>query len=115
MIERPTGLEVSREVAGARRTAASSASVGRVGRENALRRACEFSPFLREAAASRPEIASAFVDHGSGEAVTRALETNSETVEGELRRRRAGIALAVGLGDLSGELSFVEATRLLSD
>ncbi|HKH28260.1 MAG TPA: glutamine-synthetase adenylyltransferase, partial [Sphingomicrobium sp.] len=70
---------------------------------------------MREAAAALPEIGSAFVDHGSGDAVTRALEMNAETVEGELRRRRAGIALAVALGDLSGELDFVEATRLLSD
>jgi len=44
-----------------------------------------------------------------------ALAASAETVESELRRRRAGVALTVALGDLSGELGFVEATRLLSD
>ena len=44
--ERPTRLEVSREVAGARRTAASSASVDSAARNDALRRAREYSPFL---------------------------------------------------------------------
>jgi glutamate-ammonia-ligase adenylyltransferase len=108
-------LEVSREVAGARRTAASSASVDRAAREDALRRAREFSPFLRDAAAALPEIASAFLDRGCADAVNRALGANADTVEGELRRRRLGMALAVALGDLSGELDFVEATTLLSD
>ena len=115
MIERPTGLEVSREVAGARRTAASSASVDRAGREDALRRAREFSPFLRETAAALPELVAAFLEDGSAEAVVQALAASAETVESELRRRRAGVALTVALGDLSGELGFVEATRLLSD
>jgi len=36
-------------------------------------------------------------------------------VEAELRRQRLGLALAVALGDLSGELSFEDATRELSD
>jgi hypothetical protein len=87
--ERPTRLEVSREVAGARRTAASSASVDPAAREDALRRAREFSPFLRDTAAALPEIASAFLEHGSADAVSRALAANADTVEGELRRRRA--------------------------
>ena len=102
-------------MAGARRTAASSASVDRAGREDALRRAREFSPFLRETAAALPELVAAFLEDGSAEAVVQALAASAETVESELRRRRAGVALTVALGDLSGELGFVEATRLLSD
>ncbi len=38
-----------------------------------------------------------------------------ETVEVELRRRRHALALAVALGDLSGELPLEQVTRLLSD
>lgn len=39
----------------------------------------------------------------------------AEDVEVELRRQRLGLALAVALGDLSGDLSFEQATRALSD
>ena len=56
-----------------------------------------------------------FVEHGSACAIGQALEATGDTVESELRRRRAGVALTVALGDLCGELGFVDATRLLSD
>ena len=100
---------------GARRTDASKAPADKAARENALRRAREHSPFLREGAAARLELAETFLESGSFAAVEQALAATGDTVETELRRRRAGVALAVALGDLAGELSFQQATRLLSD
>ncbi len=100
---------------GARRTDASKAPADKAARENALRRAREHSPFLREGAAARLELAETFLESGSFAAVEQALAATGDTVETELRRRRAGVALAVALGDLAGELSFEQATRLLSD
>ena len=84
-------------------------------RKDALRRAGEFAPFLREAATSLPRIVDIFVENGSQEAIRAALEVRADNVDAELRRQRLGIALAVALGDLSGELSFEEATQALSD
>jgi [glutamine synthetase] adenylyltransferase / [glutamine synthetase]-adenylyl-L-tyrosine phosphorylase len=102
-------------VAGARRTATRLASVDRATREDALRRAIEFAPFLRETAAVLPELVATFIEQGSAAAVGQALEANADSVESELRRHRAGVALTVALSDLCGELGFAEATRLLSD
>ncbi len=99
----------------ARRTELGSAPNGTAVREEALRRAREFSPFLREAAASLPELVDQFLDKGSAAAVDAALAASAPTVDAELRRRRLGVALAVALGDLAGELGFEEATRYLSD
>ena len=56
-----------------------------------------------------------FVENGSDEAIRTALEARADDVEAELRRQRLGLALAVALGDLSGDLSFEQATRALSD
>ena len=80
-----------------------------------MRRAREFSPFLRDAASALPQIAESFSKNGSAEAVSAALDAEADGVEEELRRKRLGLALAVALGDLSGELSFEQATRALSD
>ena len=115
-VERPTGLEVSREVAecATNRRKFGTIAAGPLGRTRCAGRA-NFSPFLREAAAALPELVATFIEHGSAEAAGRALGANADNVESELRQRRAGVALTVALGDLSGEFGFVEATRLLSD
>jgi glutamate-ammonia-ligase adenylyltransferase len=84
-------------------------------REDALDRAERHSPFLREAVAAQPEIADSFLRDGAEAAAELALHPASEDVEADLRRRRRGLALAVALGDLAGELSLERATRLLSD
>ncbi len=49
------------------------------------------------------------------QAVQLALSAGGEEVETELRRQRQGLALAVALGDLAGELSLEQLTRILSD
>ena len=99
----------------ARRTELGAAPTGIAVREEALGRAREFSPFLREAAASLPGLVDQFLEKGSTAAIDAALAASAPTVDAELRRRRLGVALAVALGDLAGELGFEEATRYLSD
>src|SRR5262249_14771131 len=48
-------------------------------------------------------------------AAEQALSLDGDGLDAKLRRRRHGLALAVALGDLSGELPLEEVTRLLSD
>ena len=48
-------------------------------------------------------------------AATLALQTPGDDLSATLRRQRQGLALAVALGDLSGELSLEQVTRMLSD
>src|SRR5438552_3121747 len=110
-IERPIGLEVSLDVPNARRTDASSMNAA----EAALSRAREFSPFLRDIAAARPDLAQIFLERGAAAAGEAALAVSADTVDAELRQRRTGVALAIALGDLAGEFTFEDATRRLSD
>ena len=84
-------------------------------RNDAIGRAEAHSPFLRAALAAHPDIAEAFLDNSALAAAELAISLEAEDVEARLRRRRARLALAVALGDLAGELSLEEATRLLSD
>jgi glutamate-ammonia-ligase adenylyltransferase len=88
---------------------------GTDGRRGALARAGRHSPFLREAIEARPELADIFVAEGGRAAVAAALKPGDGPLEAELRRTRLGLALAIALGDLSGELSLEEVTRFLSD
>ena len=83
--------------------------------DDALQRAMEHSPFLRDAIEARGDIVTVFREGGAALAATMALGSSAETLEGRLRRQRTGLALAVALGDLAGELSLEEVTRLLSD
>ena len=81
-------------------------------RGDAVERARHFAPFLREAIAARPEIAEAFLSDGARAAVEVALAAG-----GDERRCRAaaaapGLALAVSLGDLAGELDAGRCHRL---
>jgi glutamate-ammonia-ligase adenylyltransferase len=84
-------------------------------RQDALRRANDHSPFLRQAIEAQPAIADAFLSDGAGAAAERALAAESESLEAGLRRKRHGLALAVALGDLSAELPLEKVTQLLSD
>ena len=92
-----------------------SAATHNKSRDETIVRAEEHSPFLREQLRLRPDIGDRFVADGSQAAIRLALAAQGETVESELRRRRQGLALAVALGDLSGELSLEEVTASLSD
>ena len=84
-------------------------------RQDALRRASEYSPFLREAVLARPEIAEAFIESGAKAAIETALAAGGEELDVRLRRQRHALALAVALGDLSGEMGLEDVTRPLSD
>jgi glutamate-ammonia-ligase adenylyltransferase len=86
------------------------------GRENAVARAHDHSPFLRESLLLHPHIADAFLANGAIAAAELALAAAADLpIDGRLRRRRHGLALAVALGDLAGELPFEQVTALLSD
>jgi glutamate-ammonia-ligase adenylyltransferase len=84
------------------------------GRPEALRRAADHAPFLREAIQVRADIAETFATNGAIAAAQLALRTDGDTLEMRLRRQRHGLALAVALGDLSGELRLEEVTAMLS-
>ncbi len=99
----------------ARRIQSASTADGRAARTEAVSRALNFSPFLRDAAAALPDLIDTFEQQGSQAAIKAALAASADTVDAELRRQRLGVALTVALGDLAGELSFEQATRYLSD
>ncbi len=84
-------------------------------RKEAMRRARAHSPFLRDSIRARPEIADAFLERGAALAADLALQASADDPAASLRRRRQGMALAVALGDLSGELALEQVTQLLSD
>jgi glutamate-ammonia-ligase adenylyltransferase len=95
-----------------RRKSLGSAQV----RAGAIARARDHSPFLREAMALHPDVAHAFSDDGAHAAAALALALGRDLpVERALRKRRHGLALAVALGDLAGELPLERVTALLSD
>ena len=80
-----------------------------------MARAMSFAPFLREAINALPALTKIFLEQGAECAVSDAIAL----VDGEggvlLRRRRRALALAVALGDLSGELPLERVTAALSD
>lgn len=85
-----------------------------LAREQAIARARECSPFLRDALGARPDLERIFLFEGPEAAAAAALSADAEKTEVLLRRRRTGLALAVALGDLSGELGLEEVTASLS-
>jgi glutamate-ammonia-ligase adenylyltransferase len=92
------------------------AHLAAMDRSDAIERARDHSPFLREALSARPEITEAFLARGAAAAAELALAAApGAPVDRRLRRRRHGLALATALGDLAGELSLEQVTRLLSD
>jgi glutamate-ammonia-ligase adenylyltransferase len=84
-------------------------------RGEAVQRARSHSPFLRSAIEARPDIVECFERAGPDAAIALALAAEAETIDGRLRRQRHGLALAIALGDLAGELSFERVTTHLSD
>ena len=85
-------------------------------RQDALSRARQHSPFLREALAARGDIEEIFLAEGASRAAKHALDAAPDApIERQLRQRRLGLALAVALGDLARELPLEEVTALLSD
>jgi glutamate-ammonia-ligase adenylyltransferase len=62
-----------------------------------------------------PHILGAFIDHGSNRAIELALSAKDDVLEVQLRRQRSALALAVALGDLSGELPLEAVTASLSN
>ncbi|MFL6764027.1 MAG: bifunctional [glutamate--ammonia ligase]-adenylyl-L-tyrosine phosphorylase/[glutamate--ammonia-ligase] adenylyltransferase [Sphingomicrobium sp.] len=84
-------------------------------RADALTRASRHSRFLREALQARGDIGETFLSEGAAAAAALALASAGEGLDARLRRQRHGLALAVALGDLAGELSLERVTRLLSD
>ena len=61
------------------------------------------------------DVGEAFLASGAGAAAKLALDVQCETLEAQLRIKRHRLALAVALGDLSGELPLEQVTSLLSD
>jgi glutamate-ammonia-ligase adenylyltransferase len=84
-------------------------------RVDALRRAAEHAPFLRDAIEALPAISEAFLIAGAGPAAAAAIESGSDQLDASLRRQRRALALAVALGDLAGEMTLEAVTRHLSD
>lgn len=85
------------------------------GRADALDRADRHAPFLRGVIAALPDLATTFVDRGAGAAIAAALALDHEQIADRLRLQRRALALAVALGDLSGELDLEQLTAALSD
>jgi glutamate-ammonia-ligase adenylyltransferase len=83
-------------------------------RDDALRRAREHAPFLRDALSLFPDISERFATSGARAAIESALGVQAESVDSELRLRRHRLALAVALGDLAGELGLEDVTEVLS-
>ena len=86
-----------------------------VARKDALRRAADHSPFLREGLLARPDIGHVFAATGAQAAAEAAFSLGGDNLDVRLRRQRHALALAVALGDLSGEMPLEGVTRLLSD
>lgn len=84
-------------------------------RSEAVDRARSHSPFLRSVMEARPEILEEFERSGSDAAIRLADSAQAENIDDRQRRQRRGLALAIALGDLAGELSFEQVTRHLSD
>ena len=84
-------------------------------RSEALKRAEAHAPFLRDAILAFPSIAADFARDGAEPAIRAALALDGTTVAQCLRRQRRALALAVALGDLSGELALEALTGALSD
>jgi glutamate-ammonia-ligase adenylyltransferase len=84
-------------------------------RNEAIQRARAHSPFLRAAAERWPAVVERFAVGGSAAAIACALGARGDGLAATLRHQRHGLALAVALGDLSGEASLEQVTAALSD
>ena len=111
----PKAAEVSTESAAKHEKGRMTRHTSIKDRGGAIDRARRHSPFLREAMLTRGDIADAFMATGARAAAELAVAGAGENIDSRLRKRRLGLALAVALGDLSGELPLEDVTRLLSD
>ena len=84
-------------------------------RREAIARARTHSAFLAAQAERFPDIVTIFEGRGAEAALAAALEPTGEPLAIDLRRRRYRLALAVALGDLSGDLDLERVTGALSD
>ena len=84
-------------------------------RTGAIDRASRFAPFLRDGLEAFPAIANRFAVDGADAAIGDALDLCGASVGETLRHQRRALALAVALGDLSGELGLERLTEALSD
>jgi glutamate-ammonia-ligase adenylyltransferase len=84
---------------------------------NALERARAHSPFLRQQLIALPLVADALAEGSVAQAIGAGRRAGEEAPEpmAALRRARSGLALALGVGDLAGLLSFEEVVQSLSD
>ena len=84
---------------------------------DAIARADRHSPFLRSLIARRPEIVATVSGGDIAGALAGAREQGDDAAEvgRALRRERQAIALATGLGDLSGFLSVEQVLAILSE
>ena len=92
-----------------------AATADSAARQDAIARARNEAPFLREAMLARPELVEIFGGQGAEAAVGLALTASGDDLAIELRRRRYGLALTAALGDLAGEFALERVTELLSD
>ena len=90
-------------------------TVFNAARRGALDRAQQHAPFLRDAILAFPHIAARFSADGAEPAIGEALDLGGDSAAQRLRRQRRALALAVALGDLSGELDLEALTAALSD
>jgi glutamate-ammonia-ligase adenylyltransferase len=83
----------------------------------ALDRARRYAPFLRFQLEQQQDVASALLHGSSADAIesAKAAWASVPEVGKSLRRERSGLALALAIGDLAGQLSFEQVTRTLSD
>ena len=88
---------------------------GATRRRGALERAVKHAPFLRLAAEASPELIELFMEEGTGAALSHAQSIQSADPMSRLRMRRSALALAIALGDLSGELGLEDVCLQLSD
>lgn len=89
--------------------------MNRARREDAARR-CRESAFLTAGLARWPDLCPLFLTDGSEAALSWARQSEPElAVPSDLRRQRDRLAVALALGDLSGELGFERVAATLAD
>jgi len=89
--------------------------VSRARREDAARR-CHESAFLTAGLTRWPDLLPLFLADGSEAALVRARQSEpGRAVPSDLRRQRDRLAVALALGDLSGELGFERVAATLAD
>jgi glutamate-ammonia-ligase adenylyltransferase len=91
-------------------------TVGNEAEIAALERAAAHSPFLKLQIEKFPDLAQRLAagDVDGSIALAREAGAGAESVGTSLRRERSALALALGIGDLAGRLTFEQVTQSLS-